>query len=159
MSHITALALTVLLAGPVLLPALVRADTPAPATAVRPALPTPVLMVWTDPPEAVRAAAATLRAACEAWPKHAIPPAGADGSLAPRGEPPEARTCGSVLDPDEDRTAWMLLGGALGAGAAGLAVAAYAVASLLFRLAGTGLRRFAELVRDRWQDHRPRWQE
>lgn len=156
MCRITALVLTVLLAGPVLLPASARADTPAPSAAVRPVLPMP--MVWTDAPEAVRVAAATLRAACEAWPKHAMPPAGADGSLAPRGEPPEARTCGSVLDPDEDRTAWMLLGGALGAGAAGLAVAAYAVASLLFRLAGTGLRRAAELVRDRWQDHRPRWQ-
>ena len=150
------LALAALATGPLLL-TLARADTPAPPVPHPAGVPVPTL--WTEPPEAVRAAAAALRDACAAWPRQIpLPPASTDPSALRRGEPAEAVACDAALDPFGHKIEPMVLGALFAAAVAGAALGTYATAAALLRLLRGGVRRTATAT----QELRPRrqgWQE
>lgn len=150
------LTLAALAAGNLALPASAGADA-ASAPTPSPHQP-PLPFVWTEPPEAVRSAAAALRTSCAAWPMHVNRASDKAEPLPPRGEPAEARACRSVLDADDGRSGWMLIGGVLGAVGAGVAVAVYYVMAALFRLVGFGLVNAWRAAQARWSRRRHGWQ-
>lgn len=125
---------------PLLLPVVGRAASPAPAPS---RVDVPVPTVWTEPPEAVSAAAVALRGACAGWsPRVPRPPE--EGVSRPRlGEPPEAAICETALDPlGRADTGWgPATGAALAAACIGLAHAAFAAARGLLGLPRRALRR------------------
>lgn len=150
------LTLAALVAGNLALPASAGADAPS-APTPSPNQP-PVPFVWTEPPESVLSAAAALRTSCAAWPMHVSRLPDTAVSLPPRGEPAEARACRSVLDADDGRTEWMLIGGALGAVGAGVAVTAYFVSTALLRLVGLGFGNAWRAAQARWSRRPHGWQ-
>lgn len=145
-----------LVVGNLALPASAYADGPS-ASAPSPNQP-PLPFVWTEPPEAVRSAAAALRTSCAAWPMYVNRASDKAEPLPLRGEPAEARACRSVLDADDGRTEWVLIGGALGAVGAGVAVTAYFVSTTLLRLVGLSLVNAWRAAQARWSRRRHGWQ-
>lgn len=151
------LALATLATGP-MLPAPARADAPVPSAPHPAGVPEPT--VWTEPPEAVRAAAAALRDACAAWPRQVpLPPASTDPSAPRRGEPAEAVACDAALDPFGHKIEPMVLGALFAATVAGAALGTYATAAALLRLLRGGVRRTASAARGLRPRHRQGWQE
>ena len=156
----TLFALAALAAMPLSLPSPAWA-TPletAPAAPARPSMPLPAPR-WNHPPEAVRTAAAALHDACAAWPKQI--PAVLDPSTTPSGaeDLPYERACTVALDAEGFVQVTLLQGGALGATAAGIAVAMFLVAKfLLFGLVQV-IAHGLTIVWDRYRRRSDRWAE
>lgn len=151
------LALAALATGP-LFPAPAGAD--AAVSSVPHPAGVPVPTVWTEPPVAVRAAAAALRDACVAWSRRIpLPPASTDLSAPRRGEPAEAVACDAALDPFGHKIEPMVLGALFAAAVAGAALGTYATAAALLRLLRGGVRRTATAARELRPRRRQGWQE
>jgi len=119
------------------------ADTPAVASPS--AAPEPMPR-WGRPPEAVRNSVAALRDACAAWPK--LVPLASEPSvlMTAEADQPYVSSCHLALDPEGASQSLLLQGGALGATAAGIAVAMFKFAKIvLFGLGGAAGRGLSAL--------------
>lgn len=130
-------------------PAATRASA-QPSPAPRP-MDAPVPMVWTEPSDAVRAAATTLREACAGWQPRVPRPTEVDAFRPERGEPPEASICEAALDPigRKDASSALAAGALLAAAGAGVAWGAAKATRGLIGLPQDALRRLFVRRRDR----------
>ena len=117
----------------------------------------PVAVMWTEPPEAVKAAATALRTACAAW-TQAVPrpdiPSPAD---AQRARPAESTVCEAAANPEEVRLAqeWSYI--VLAAAVVGLILASFLIVGYIVRFVAMWVRWGAEAAWDTWPSVRRRY--
>ena len=130
------------------------ADSSAPPRAVPNPMP-----VWGHPPEAVRNAQAALRDACAAWPKQVPLASEPSAPLGVEEDQPYVSSCHLALDPEGSNRDALLLGGLLGATAAGIAAAVFKVAKLLLFGLGKAASRGLNALWDRRRRRLDGWPE
>ena len=133
----------------------VRAEGVAapPAHEVRPAY----SRVWTEPSEAVRAAAGAFRNACAGWQQRveAVPQSDPASPFVP--EPVEAEACDAMLDPHSQHLVYMGYGALAASGLLGAAAGTCATVAMLLRLLTFRFGLMLDAMRDRWSPSRGNW--
>lgn len=120
----------------------------APAAGTLPILPVPTM--WTDPPEAVRTAAAALRTACADWQQERPIPANRSRAEAVHLRPAELTVCEAAHDPDEVHTMQMTSYAVFAVAGFGLAEATFVTVMSLPRMLVSGLSRVAMVSWKAW---------
>ncbi len=110
----------------------------------------PVSTVWTDAPEAVRTAAAALRAACADWQQERPLPANPSPAEAVHPRPSEVTMCEVAGDPDEARTMQVTSYVVLAVASVGLAGATFMTVMFLLRMLVLGISRVAVASWEAW---------
>jgi len=110
----------------------------------------PASTMWTDPPEAVRTAAAALRAACADWQQERPLPANPSPAEAVHPRPSEVTVCEVARDPDEARTMQVTSYVVLAVAGVGLAGATFVTVMSLLRMLVLGISRVAAASWEAW---------
>lgn len=136
-------------AGCLATPAHARAE-PAPQR-----LPVPVM--WTEAPEAVKAAASALRSACAAWTQGVPRPDIPNPPDVQRARPAEGTVCEAAINPEEVRLAQETSYIVLAAAVVGLALASFVAAGFALRFVAMWVGWGAEAAWDTWPSFRRRY--
>ena len=117
----------------------------------------PVTVMWTEPPEAVKAAATALRTACTAWIQTVPRPDIPSPADAQRARPAESTVCEAAANPEDVRLAqeWSYI--VLAAAVVGLILASFLVVGHIIRFVTTWVRWSAEAAWDTWPSVRRRY--
>ena len=116
--------------------------------------PPPPAMMWTDPPETVRVAAAALRSACADWQQERPLPANPSAAEAAHLRPAEVTVCEAARDPDEMRTMQVAAYAVLAVACLGVAAASFVTVMSLVRLLGSGIGRVAAASWAAWPSNK-----
>ena len=117
----------------------------------------PVGLIWTEPPEAVKAAAAALRTACTAWTQDVPRPDILNPADAQRGQPAEVIVCQAATNPEAVRLAQETSYVVLAAAVVGLALASFVAVVFVLRFIAMWVRFGAEAASDTWPSVRRRY--
>lgn len=120
-------------------------------------VPVPASPMWTEPPEAVKAAASTLRTACAAWTGKVSLPDTSNPADALRTRPEEVTVCEAATSPEEFRSTQQASYIVLAAAVVGLALASFAAAGFFVRFVAMWVRWGAEAAWDTWPSFRRRY--
>lgn len=113
-------------------------------------VPLPAPPMWTEPPEAVKTAASTLRTAGAAWTQTVSLPDISNPAYAPRTRPQEATMCQAATSPEEFHLTQEASYIVLAAAVVGLALASFVAAGFFVRFVAMWVRWGAEAAWDTW---------
>ncbi len=117
----------------------------------------PAWVVWTEPPEAVKADAAALRTACATWTQKAPRPDILNLADVQRGQPAEVIVCEAATNPEAVRLAQETSYVVLAAAVVGLALASFVSVVFVLRFLAMWVRFGAEAAGDTWPSVRRRY--
>lgn len=117
----------------------------------------PVALIWTEPSEAVRAAATALRTACAAWTQEVPRPDIFNPADAQRGQPAEVIVCRAATNPEEVRLAQETSYVVLAAAVVGLALALFVAVVFVLRFIAVWVRFGVEAASETWPSFRRRY--
>lgn len=117
----------------------------------------PAGLIWTEPPEAVKAAAAALRTACTAWTRLVPRPDVPNPADDLRVQPVEVIVCQAAIDPEAVRLAQETSYVVLAAAVVGLALASFVAVVFVLRFIAMWVRFGAEAASDTWPSVRRRY--